>query len=75
MGRVVDADLKVKGVENPRIVDASIFPIAMGAHLQAPVYALSEQAAFNSRVLLMRAAGTSGLGDTEIETCVVRLGI
>ena len=42
MGRVVDADLKVKGVENPRIVDASIFPIAMGAHLQAPVYAQAE---------------------------------
>lgn len=46
MGKVVDADLKVKGVENLRIVDASIFPIATGVHLQAPVYALAEQAAF-----------------------------
>ncbi|KAI1105747.1 GMC oxidoreductase [Jackrogersella minutella] len=45
MGKVVDTELRVKGVQNLRIVDASVFPISLGAHIQAPVYALAEQAA------------------------------
>ncbi|CAK3972286.1 FAD NAD(P)-binding [Lecanosticta acicola] len=45
MGKVVDADCKVKGVEGMRIVDASIMPVAMSAHLQAVMYGVAERAA------------------------------
>ncbi|KAI0443061.1 GMC oxidoreductase [Xylaria telfairii] len=45
MGKVVDEELRVKGVQSLRIVDASVFPISIGAHIQAAMYALAEQAA------------------------------
>jgi choline dehydrogenase-like flavoprotein len=45
MGKVVDTECKVKGVESLRVVDASIFPFSIGAHYQAIVYAVAEQAA------------------------------
>ncbi|KAI1806763.1 putative GMC oxidoreductase [Daldinia bambusicola] len=45
MGKVVDNNLKVKGVKNLRVVDASVFPVVITGHLQVAVYALAEQAA------------------------------
>ncbi|THH19125.1 hypothetical protein EW146_g1976 [Bondarzewia mesenterica] len=43
-GGVVDTNLRVYGLANVRIADASVFPIQFAAHLQAPVYGLAEQA-------------------------------
>ncbi|KAG7098258.1 hypothetical protein E1B28_000220 [Marasmius oreades] len=44
-GGVVDANLKVHGLNNVRVVDASVFPFVFAAHLGGPVYGLAEQAA------------------------------
>ncbi|KAJ7154764.1 alcohol oxidase [Mycena filopes] len=45
LGGVVGNDLKVHGTANLRIVDASIVPIPLAAHVQATVYAIAEKAA------------------------------
>lgn len=44
-GGVVGADLKVYGLTNVRVADASVFPFQFSAHLMTPVYGLAEQAA------------------------------
>ncbi|KAF9267060.1 alcohol oxidase [Marasmius fiardii PR-910] len=44
-GGAVDANLKVKGVEGLRVVDASIFPIIPEHHTQATVYLVAERLA------------------------------
>ncbi|POR33127.1 GMC oxidoreductase [Tolypocladium paradoxum] len=45
MGKVIDADLNVKGVANLRVVDSSVFPVAVTGHLQVAAYAMASQAA------------------------------
>lgn len=45
MGKVVDPDLRVKGVKGLRVADASVLPCPLGGHYQAAMFALGEQAA------------------------------
>lgn len=42
---VVDARLRVHGVHGLRVVDASVMPLQISAHLQATVYAIGEKGA------------------------------
>ncbi|KAF5327281.1 hypothetical protein D9619_004034 [Psilocybe cf. subviscida] len=57
-GGVVDANLKVYGTANVRVVDSSVFPTPQTAHLMAPTYALGEMAAS------IVAAADAGLSST-----------
>ncbi|KAH7253272.1 hypothetical protein B0J15DRAFT_38828 [Fusarium solani] len=45
MGRVVDKDLKVLGVQNLRVVDASVIPQSISGNIQVVLYATALQAA------------------------------
>ncbi|RPA82280.1 GMC oxidoreductase [Ascobolus immersus RN42] len=45
LGGVVDSQLKVWGVSNLRVVDASVIPLIPATHLQSTVYAIAEKAA------------------------------
>ncbi|KZT20506.1 GMC oxidoreductase [Neolentinus lepideus HHB14362 ss-1] len=44
-GGVVDSHLRVYGTANVRVVDASVLPVELSAHLQSTLYGLAEKAA------------------------------
>ena len=45
LGGVVDAQLKVYDTANVRVVDASVLPLQISAHLQSTLYGVAEKAA------------------------------
>ncbi|OOF97503.1 GMC oxidoreductase [Aspergillus carbonarius ITEM 5010] len=45
MGTVVDTQCRVKGVHNLRVCDASVLPVPLAGHYQAPMYAFGEAVA------------------------------
>ncbi|KAJ1300896.1 hypothetical protein OPQ81_003322 [Rhizoctonia solani] len=45
LGGVVNGHLKVYGTANIRVVDASVIPLHIGAHIQRTVYGIAEKAA------------------------------
>ncbi|KAI0039714.1 GMC oxidoreductase [Auriscalpium vulgare] len=44
-GGVVDPDLKVYGTSNLRVIDCSVLPLEISAHLQSVAYAIAEKGA------------------------------
>jgi choline dehydrogenase-like flavoprotein len=45
MGKVVDTDLRVKGVDGLRVVDASVLPFSVTGHFLVVMYDIAEKAA------------------------------
>ena len=58
-GGVVDANLRVYGLGNVRVADASVPPIALSTHLMASTYGVAEQASSIIRKYYNRPSSSS----------------
>lgn len=69
-GGVVDANLRVYGLANVRVADASVVPIALSTHLMASTYGVAEQAGNIIRAYYTNTTttGTSDIGSTTSAT-------
>lgn len=83
-GGVVDANLRVYGLANVRVADASVPPISLSTHLMASTYGVAEQASniiraywnadpplspYNSsRLSALRTSNSSGSGLTGVDS-------
>jgi hypothetical protein len=65
-GGVVDTNLMVYGSANLRVIDASIMPLQISAHLMASVYGIAEKGAdiIKQRHWAVRTNGGSGNGNS-----------
>lgn len=66
-GGCVDTEMKVHGISNLRVIDSSVIPIGLAAHLVSPTYALAEKGA---AIILGTDAHTtqSGSGNSNLSS-------
>lgn len=72
-GGVVDANLRVYGLANVRVADASVVPIALSTHLMSSTYGVAEQAsniirAYYTNTTTSLSTGGSDPGSTASAT-------